>query len=117
LLQVAHELLALQLITLLLENPTDDSVEIAVDFIKEAGQILTQLTPRGTHAVFERFRAILHEGVIDKRVQYIIEGLFAVRKSNFAVSEPLGFFLCLLVGLVMKQNLRTPLSPVCQLGV
>jgi pre-mRNA-splicing factor CWC22 len=77
-------LLALQLLTLLLEKPTDDSVEVAVDFMKEAGQVLTELTPRGTHAVFERFRAILHEGEIDKRVQYIIEGLFAVRKNGFA---------------------------------
>lgn len=77
-------MLALQLLTLLLEKPTDDSVEVAVDFCKEAGQVLTELTPRGTHAVFERFRAILHEGEIDKRVQYIIEGLFAVRKNGFS---------------------------------
>lgn len=34
-------------------------------------------------AIFERFRGILHEGVIDRRVQYLIEGLFAVRKSGF----------------------------------
>ena len=33
--------------------------------------------------MFDRFRAILHEGSIDKRVQYMIEGLFADRKSNF----------------------------------
>jgi len=31
-------------------------------------------------SVFERLRAILHEGAIDKRCQYMIEGLFAVRK-------------------------------------
>ena len=36
-------------------------------------------------AMFERFRSILHEGTIDKRVQYMIEGLFAVRKANFKV--------------------------------
>lgn len=36
------------------------------------------------HAVFERFRAILHEGQIEKRVQYTIETLFAVRKSSFS---------------------------------
>lgn len=35
------------------------------------------------HSVFERFRSILHEGVIDKRVQFIIEGLFAIRKASF----------------------------------
>ena len=34
-------------------------------------------------SVFERFRAVLHEGEIDKRVQFIIEGLFAIRKAGF----------------------------------
>ena len=38
------------------------------------------VAPAGLHSVFERFRAILHEGAIDKRCQYIIEGLFAIRK-------------------------------------
>lgn len=47
--QVAHELLALQLVYLLLENPTDDSVEVAVDFIKESGKILSELSPQGIH--------------------------------------------------------------------
>lgn len=36
---MAHELLALQLLTVLLEEPTDDSVEIAVNFTKEIGQV------------------------------------------------------------------------------
>ena len=82
--QVAHEVLALQLLTVLLEEPTNDSVEIAVNFVKEVGQILQELSPQGLHAVFERFRGILHEGEnIDKRVQYTIEGLFAIRKSGF----------------------------------
>ena len=46
---VLHELLALELMTLLLESPTDDSVEVAVGFLKECGQKLTELSPRGTH--------------------------------------------------------------------
>ncbi|KAK4408253.1 Pre-splicing factor cwc22 [Sesamum angolense] len=33
--------------------------------------------------IFERFRGILHEGEIDKRVQFLIEGLFALRKAKF----------------------------------
>lgn len=82
--QVCHEILGLQLLTVLLEKPTDDSVELAVSFVKEAGSALQQLSPQGLHAIFERFRGVLHEGTIDKRVQYMIEGLFAVRKSNFA---------------------------------
>jgi len=82
--QVCHEILGLQLLTVLLEKPTDDSVELAVSFVKEAGNALQQLSPQGLHAIFERFRGVLHEGSIEKRVQYMIEGLFAVRKSNFA---------------------------------
>jgi len=82
--QVIHELLALEILALLLENPTEDSVEIAADFMTECGQVLSEITPAGVNAIFERFRGILHEGHIEKRVQYIIENLFAVRKNNFA---------------------------------
>lgn len=45
---------------------------------------MQELSPQGLHAVFERFRGILHEGLIEKRVQYTIETLFAVRKSGFS---------------------------------
>jgi pre-mRNA-splicing factor CWC22 len=38
--QVAHEILALEIIEVLLGEPTDDSVEIAVNFTKEIGQLL-----------------------------------------------------------------------------
>ncbi|XP_021719609.1 pre-mRNA-splicing factor CWC22 homolog [Chenopodium quinoa] len=81
--QVAHELVALELLTILLEQPSDDSVEVAVDFVKECGSILQDLCPKGLHGIFERFRGILHEGEIDKRVQFLIEGLFAIRKAKF----------------------------------
>ncbi|SPQ97391.1 unnamed protein product (mitochondrion) [Plasmodiophora brassicae] len=82
--QVAHEIVALELLTLLLDKPTDDSVEVAVGFITDCGAMLTELSPRGIHAIFERFRGILHEGEIDKRVQYMIEGLFVIRRGRFA---------------------------------
>jgi len=39
--------LALEILTLLLEEPTDDSVEIAIAFLKECGAKLTEVTPRG----------------------------------------------------------------------
>lgn len=81
--QVAHEIIALELLTVLLENPTDDSVEVAVGFVKECGSMLQDLSPQGLYGIFERFRGILHEGEIDKRVQFLIEGLFAIRKANF----------------------------------
>lgn len=34
-------------------------------------------------AIFERLRNILHESAIDKRVQYMIEVMFAIRKDGF----------------------------------
>jgi len=80
---VAHELIALQILVLLLEKPTDDSVELAVAFMREAGAYLSENSPKAAAGVFERFRAVLHEGSIDKRVQYMIEVLMQVRKDKF----------------------------------
>ena len=34
-------------------------------------------------SIFDRFRAVLHEGLIDKRVQFIIEGLTQIRRRKF----------------------------------
>uniref|UniRef100_A0A1J3F9H9 Pre-mRNA-splicing factor CWC22-like protein n=1 Tax=Noccaea caerulescens TaxID=107243 RepID=A0A1J3F9H9_NOCCA len=81
--EVANEIIALELLTVLLEDPSDDSVEVAVGFVTECGAMLQDCTPKGLDGIFERFRGILHEGEIDKRVQYLIEGLFATRKANF----------------------------------
>ncbi|KAJ5309418.1 uncharacterized protein N7443_001879 [Penicillium atrosanguineum] len=91
--QVAHEMLAAQILLLLLHKPTDDSVEIAVGLTREVGQHLEEMNPPIALAVFDQFRNILHEADIDKRVQYMIEVLFQVRKDrykdNLAVKEEL----------------------------
>ncbi|KAG8819173.1 pre-mRNA-splicing factor cwc22 [Serendipita sp. 399] len=79
---VADSSLALQIIILLLEHPTDSSVEIAVGFMKEVGAYLAEF-PKENNLLFDRFRAVLHEGAIDKRVQYMIEVLFQVRKDQY----------------------------------
>ncbi|KAJ2873883.1 pre-mRNA-splicing factor cwc22, partial [Coemansia asiatica] len=81
--RVAHEVLAFQLVSLLLETPTDDSVEVAVAFMREVGAFLLDAAPRVLNAVFDTFRSILHEADIDKRVQYMIEVLFQVRRDGF----------------------------------
>ncbi|KAK9894391.1 MIF4G-domain-containing protein [Cystobasidium minutum MCA 4210] len=81
--QVAHELLVLQMLVLLLEHPTGDSVEIAVGLMREVGAFLAEAAPKANNGVFERFRAILHEGQVEKRVQYMIEVLFQVRREKF----------------------------------
>ena len=81
--QVAHEVVAAQILLLLLYKPTDDSVEIAVGLTREVGQHLEEMNNSIALAVFDQFRNILHEQDIDKRVQYMIEVLFQVRKDKY----------------------------------
>ncbi|XP_076749922.1 pre-mRNA-splicing factor nucampholin [Xylocopa sonorina] len=85
--RVAHEILALEILTLLVETPTDDSVEVAIAFLKECGMKLTEVSRKGIEAIFEMLRNILHEGQLDKRVQYMIEVMFQVRKDGFKDHE------------------------------
>lgn len=91
--QVAHEMLAAQVLLLLLNKPTDDSVEIAVGLMKEVGQHVEEFNAQIAMAVYDQFRNILHEADIDKRTQYMIEVLFQVRKDRYkdnpAVKEEL----------------------------
>ncbi|EGS20685.1 putative pre-mRNA splicing protein [Thermochaetoides thermophila DSM 1495] len=81
--QVVHETLAGQILVLLLQKPTDDSVEIAVGFMREVGLFLEEMAPRIAHIVFDQFKNILHEADIDRRTQYMIEVLFQIRKDRY----------------------------------
>ncbi|PNH45832.1 hypothetical protein VD0004_g2172 [Verticillium dahliae] len=87
--QVAHEMLAGQMLLLLLHKPTDDSVEIAVNFMREVGQHLQEMQPAIALAVWDQLRNVLHEADIDKRVQYMVEVLFQVRKDSFKDNPPI----------------------------
>lgn len=80
---VAHEILALQIAILLLENATNDSVEVAIAFLKECGAKIEEISKRGAATIFERLRTILHDGDLSKRVQYMIEVMYAIRKDKF----------------------------------
>lgn len=81
--RVAHEILALEILVLLLEKPTDDSVEIAVAFMREVGAFLAEESPKANNSIYDRFRAVLYEGSISKRVQYMIEVLSQVRREKY----------------------------------
>lgn len=80
---VAHEIIALQILVLLLERPTDDSVEIAVGFMRQAGAFLAENSPKANGSVYERFRVVLNEGAISQRVQFMVEVLMQVRKDKY----------------------------------
>ena len=81
--QVVNEMVAAQMLLLLLHKPTDDSVEIAVGLTREVGHHLEEMNRPISLAVFDQFRNIIHEADIDKRVQYMIEVLFQVRKDKY----------------------------------
>ena len=91
--QVVHEMLAAQMLLLLLQKPTDDSVEIAVGLLKEVGAHLEDMNPAIANAVYEQARNILHTAEIEMRTQYMVEVLFEVRKNKYkdnpAVKEEL----------------------------
>lgn len=99
---VAHEILALEILTLLIETPTCDSIEVAIAFLKECGQKLSEVSSTGIfniksvkfwlkyinsnlgmNAIFEMLRNILHEGKLEARIQYMVEVMFQTRKDGF----------------------------------
>lgn len=80
---VAHEIIVLEILVLLLEKPTDDAIEIAVGLMREIGASLAERSPKANASIYERFRAVLNEGNITHRVQYMIEVLMQVRKDKY----------------------------------
>ncbi|KAJ8884288.1 hypothetical protein PR048_016145 [Dryococelus australis] len=114
----AHEILALEILTLLVETPTDDSVEVAIAFLKECGMKLLEVSNKGITAIFEMLRNILHEGHLDKRAA-VAEWLDCSPpiKTNW-VQSPAGslpdFLLwesCWMMLLVSGFSQGSPISP------
>ncbi|KHN41261.1 Pre-mRNA-splicing factor cwc22 [Glycine soja] len=52
----SRKIIALELLTVLLEKPIDDSVEVAVGFVTDCVSILRDLSPKGLHGIFEKKR-------------------------------------------------------------
>ena len=85
--RVVDTLLGFEILMLCLENQTDDSLELACNFLIECGEFLSDEEANMTNDIFEKLRSILEEGNVDKRIQYIIENLFKIRKNNFKGHE------------------------------
>ena len=51
--------------------------------MREVGAFLAENSPKANATVYERFRAVLNEGSISHRVQYMIEVLMQVRKDKY----------------------------------
>ncbi|TPX37130.1 hypothetical protein SmJEL517_g01017 [Synchytrium microbalum] len=85
--KVADDMLILELLSTLLERPTDDSVELAVGIVREVGAHLMDYNPKALNFIMDSLKKVLNEGDIDKRTQYIIEVVFVVRKEKFKDNE------------------------------
>ena len=85
--RIVDSLLAFEILLLLIENMSNDSLELACSFLIECGEFLSNEDQNMTNDIFEKLRAILEEGNVDKRLQYIIENLLKIRKNNFKEHE------------------------------
>jgi pre-mRNA-splicing factor CWC22 len=89
---VAHEIVALQLLALLLQDDNHNSnIEAAIDLVKVCANKLQETSPTGLRAVLERLRHILHQGLVSDKLQYAIEDLLvssSSSKDTFYIKHP-----------------------------
>ncbi|KAF2346686.1 Initiation factor eIF-4 gamma MA3, partial [Trinorchestia longiramus] len=104
--QVAHEVVALEILTFLLEKVLDltdttevgdksrnNCAELAVAFLRECGQKLQQLSPRCIIWIYDNLKNVINEGKLDERVRYMCEAIWVEGRHGFkdnpAVAEEL----------------------------
>lgn len=79
--KVCHEILVFEIVTVLLESVSNDSVEIMAGFVKQVGPYLEETNPKACGLLFERCLQILHESDISLKGQFTLEALLQTRKS------------------------------------
>ncbi|KAL0464321.1 UNVERIFIED_CONTAM: Pre-splicing factor cwc22 [Sesamum latifolium] len=78
---VVYELVAFDVLLLLLGRPSSDHIEVAVSFCIECGSSLLDFSPGRLNEVVKEFRCV--RGEVEKRVQVLIMTLFVVRRLRF----------------------------------
>eukprot|EP00914_Ancora_sagittata_P014068 GHVO01027550.1.p1 GENE.GHVO01027550.1~~GHVO01027550.1.p1 ORF type:complete len:610 (+),score=121.32 GHVO01027550.1:36-1865(+) len=81
--KVVTDTLVMQVILLLLEQKTDDSVEVALGILQESGALLKSVDSRAHHEAVESFRRMLVEGTVSRRVQNSIEAFLAIVATGY----------------------------------
>ncbi|CAN7010322.1 unnamed protein product [Brassica rapa subsp. trilocularis] len=69
---------------MLLGEPSGDTVEVAVAFVKECGATLLEVSPR----VFDIFRGILQEGDLEYTSKCLVESLVSINFENHKAIRP-----------------------------
>ena len=86
---VVSEMVVLQLVTILLEQLSSDSLKLTCLFLTECGEVLTRVSPKGVYLIFEQLRSIMQDESSvagNKRVQYSLQNLFEARRNKFAAN-------------------------------
>ncbi|CAA9991178.1 cell cycle control protein, putative [Plasmodium knowlesi strain H] len=81
--RVIHEIVGLQLCSILLQNITNDSVQVCTYFLAEVGELYMNICRKGIDIIFDRLKDIIQEGKINIKTQYDIEKLWTYRKNYF----------------------------------
>ncbi|CUM67191.1 uncharacterized protein PRCAT00004884001 [Priceomyces carsonii] len=82
--EVISEILILQILQLLLEKPTDDSVEISIAMIKVVGSYMSIHSKVATQMIFERLRGLLHDDAdLSERTQFLITEILKIKRGDF----------------------------------
>lgn len=80
--QVVGELLVLEFLMICLVDPSDGSVELAVETLRECAGALSERAPKACESIFQKLRGLLHEGSVGQRAQAMIEGVMSIRKKR-----------------------------------
>ncbi|CAF3921728.1 unnamed protein product, partial [Rotaria sp. Silwood1] len=90
---VLHAIIAFQILIRLLENSTNNTVELASEFLKHCGHKLSQVNPQGLYMIFSKLTNLLDKSSLDQRSQNMIKVLFALEKDQFKTNPPIKFAL------------------------
>jgi len=80
---VVDDYLLLQILTVLLSIPTDDSVVSAASLLRITHRFLSRTSPRTFQPLMERCRSVLNEGILGSRAQSILNDMFTfIQQQN-----------------------------------
>ncbi|CAF4478167.1 unnamed protein product [Rotaria socialis] len=63
-----HKIIALQILHLALQHYTNDSVKLAIEFLKDCGQTLPEAYPQQLDPIFLTLDNLLHDQSLNRRI-------------------------------------------------
>ncbi|KAL6569693.1 hypothetical protein OROMI_014207 [Orobanche minor] len=80
---VVYEVLAIDVLLLLLSDPSSDNIEVSVSFCTECRSFLLDYAPHKLHEIFKEFISLLRKEGLERRIRVAVVKLLAVRASRF----------------------------------